>query len=370
MNHTIRHLALCAVAAMLGACSQGEHAKGQAPAAPIQVRIETVRRETVARTMTLSGTLKAVETAAVASKVPGTIREVRVRAGDKVKTGDTLVLLAAAEVEAGVAAARSGIAETEQGLIAARAAAQLSAATFARIEGLLAKGAVTRQEFDEAKARNDQAQAGLDMAAARRDGARSALAEAEARLGYARVTAPFDGWVTERRADPGDFASPGTPLLTVARRAVRVEAMVPESLASALKLGDAATVDLGLATSVAGRVAEMEPAVEAATRSFLVKIDLPPEVSGVELRPGGFARVSLSVGQVERLLAPRAALASRGQLDSVYVRDAQTARLRLVTLGEATGERIEVLSGLGAGEEVIVSPPASLSDGAPITVAP
>jgi hypothetical protein len=117
--------------------------------------------------------------------------------------------------------------------------------------------------------------------------------------------------------------------------------------------------------TVSGRVAETVPSIDASTRSFIVKIDLPA-VAG--LRAGMFGRGAFPGVEREALLVPQSAVLERGQIRSVYVVEKEIARLRLVTLGEARDNRREILSGLVAGERVIVAPPRLLSDGGRVAI--
>jgi RND family efflux transporter MFP subunit len=198
--------------------------------------------------------------------------------------------------------------------------------------------------------------------------ARASLSQAQATLDYASITAPFSGRVIERRVDPGALASPGTPLLLVEDDgALRVEAAVEESRAAELEVGDEASVELdSLPAPVAGRVGELVPNVDVASRSFLAKVDLPADLSG--LRPGTFARVGFRIGTRPRLVVPKSAITSIGALDRVFVVDAEHAHQRMITWGERQGEWVEVLSGLSSDERVVTRPPAALRDGSLVAV--
>ena len=114
-----------------------------------------------------------------------------------------------------------------------------------------------------------------------------------------------------------------------------------------------------------GRVVEIVPSVDSATRTFSAKIDLPV-LQG--LRAGMFGRAAFAAGQREAVLVPEPAVLERGQIRSVYVVEGDTARLRFLTLGEARDNRREVLSGLTAGERIIVAPPPLLTDGGRVAI--
>jgi RND family efflux transporter MFP subunit len=244
------------------------------------------------------------------------------------------------------------------------------------MKDLFDQKSISNQEFDEASARLKVAQASHEMAQARRAQLTSKIAQAEAARraaevmrGYAQITAPFDGVVTEKAAEPGTLAAPGAPLVTLERQGeYRLEAAVEESRLAAIRTGQSAEVVLdALDRSLNGRVSEIVPAVDAAARAFTVKIDLP---ALPQLRSGLFGRARFQLGRRQALAVPAAAVIERGQLFSVLVMEEGRARNRLVTVGQRLGERLEVLSGLQAGDRVIHPAPAGLADGARVEVRP
>jgi RND family efflux transporter MFP subunit len=152
-----------------------------------------------------------------------------------------------------------------------------------------------------------------------------------------------------------------------------VEASVDESHASILTVGATAHVELESAgRQVEGRVTEVVPTIDPTSRAFLVKIELPPARDPLvaALRPGMFARVRFPTGVEERLTVPAAALRLAGDLDRLFVVEAGSAHLRLVTVGQRNADQIEILSGLDPGEVVVAAPPAELRDGAPLEARP
>jgi hypothetical protein len=146
---------------------------------------------------------------------------------------------------------------------------------------------------------------------------------------------------------------------------LRLETSIDESRLGIVRIGEQVEVEIGgLNSTVRGRVAETVPSIDAATRSFTAKIDLP-SVPG--LRAGMFGRAAFPDRKREALLVPQSAVLERGQVRSLYVVEGDTARLRFVTLGEGRGRR-EVLSGLTAGERIIVTPPSLFSDGTRVAI--
>ena len=176
-------------------------------------------------------------------------------------------------------------------------------------------------------------------------------------LGYTRLAAPFSGIVTARMADPGTMAAPGVPLLQVDQAgALQLQTTVDESAIGAIHKGMKVEVAIDGAGSadIAGTVAEIVPAADPASHSFLVKIDLP---SSGQLRAGMYGTAEFPNGVRQAILIPRSAVVLRGSLACAYVLDGQgIAQLRYLTLGAAQGDLVEVLSGISSGEKLVDAP--------------
>jgi multidrug efflux pump subunit AcrA (membrane-fusion protein) len=331
-----------------------------------------------------SGTVRGRTTAVLTSRTTGYVRTIKVHSGDQVAAGQVLATLEAHDVEASVRRARAGFdqslatrGEAENGLVAARANATIARSTRDRVARLFASDSISAQELDDAEARaqaataqEQMAQSRIRAASSRIEQAKAEIGEASATLDYARITAPFAGRVIERRADPGNLASPGMPLLVVEEEGeLRVEAAVEEALAGAVHLGDRATVEIdALEAPLEARVTEIVPSIDAASRAFLVKVELAGDVR--KLRPGMFARAVFHVGSRARLVVPRTAVSSLGALDRVFVMDGDHVRIRMITTGETQGSFTEILSGLADGEMVVSAPAPTLRDGARTAVTP
>jgi RND family efflux transporter MFP subunit len=330
-----------------------------------------------------SGTVRALSSSVIASQVMGYVKEVKVQAGDRVRAGQTLIVLDSRELEAAyrqaeaaLDEARSAAVEADNAVASAKANLDLAQVTFGRMKELLEKRSISKQEFDEVSARLRVAQAGYEMALSKRTQLQSRIAQAEQGLksaevmrGYAEIAAPFAGTVTERRVEPGNLAAPGAPLATIERDgAYRLEVTVEESRLAGVHRGQPVSVTLdALGRTVEGRVTEIVPAIDAASRGFTVKIDLPA-LAG--LRSGLFGRARFSLGNRRVLAAPAGALQERGQLVSLLVADGGVAHERLVTLGQKSWDLVEVLSGLSPGEKVILPVPAGVGDGTRVEVRP
>jgi RND family efflux transporter MFP subunit len=275
----------------------------------------------------------------VAARILARIEEVRVRAGSEVKAGDVLVVLDARDLEARVG-------ETGEALRAARARLELARAEKGRVDELIAAGVATR-------ARLDQVTSELRVASAELDRLEQSRSEAETALSHTQIRSPVDGRVVDRLAEPGDTTVPGQPLLRIYDPSVlRVEAPVRESLAVRLQVGDPLRVEVpAVGDAFAGVIDEIVPFAEPGARTLLVKVRLPADA---RLFAGLFARVAIPAGRIERLAVDAGAVERVGQLEfATVVRGDGAFERRLVTTGAGLeGGRVEVLSGLAAGDRV------------------
>jgi membrane fusion protein (multidrug efflux system) len=337
-------LCLLPVLALFAGCAKhpAAEAAAGAPLPPAKVRTATVTMESIASLTEVSGTVRPVQRAQLAAKLMGAIEEMPITLGQTVRAGDLLVKISAGEITARLAQAQ----------------AQLNVARrdLARERELLPKGASTA---DMVRGLEDRLTASEAM-----------VREAEVMLGYAEIRAPFDGVIARKSAHPGDLAAPGMVLLEVEGTAdFQVEVAVPDSLAAGLARGTPLTVELPAAgLTFTGAVAELSSAADTQTRSVLAKISVP---AGTVVRSGEFARVGVPGNPVPTLLVPATALSPLGQMERVFVSGTDhRALLRLVKSGPVRGERVEILSGLDAGERVVVNPPAGLREGQTLEILP
>jgi RND family efflux transporter MFP subunit len=302
------------------------------------------------------GTVRAAESSQLASQTMGTIVSVNAHEGSRVERGQVLVVLDDAQARAGVERATAMVNAATKEVAAAESEVELARTTLQRYQTLIEKKSVSPQEFEEIKTRFTSAEAHRDAAQASRSAAEAALAQARVSLEHAQIRAPFAGLVTSRLVDPGTLATPGMPLLTVENPSqFRLEAFVNESEMAAVRLGGTCgvVIDALGGKSIPGKVSQLVPAADPATRTVLVKIDLPAQAG---LQSGLFGRARFPRGERKTLVVPKTALVERGQLRGVYVVGSdQIASLRFVTLGDPSGDGFEVLTGLDAGERVVAN---------------
>ncbi len=371
------------LAMLLGGCGEVPREKTAGPAAAVAVPVVTVPQEVWPSLYLATGTVRARTSAVISAKLTGYLREVKAQTGDRVREGQVLATLDARDLDVGSRRAeaareevRTAVPEADSAVAAAKANLDLAQVTFGRMQDLFRKTSISNQEFDESSARLKAAQAAYEMARARRLQLNSKLAQvdqevrsAEVSRSYADVVAPFAGVVISKSAEPGSLALPGAALFTIEREgALRFEASVEEARLAAIRVGQPVSVALdSVGRTLDARVSEIVPAVDAASRAYVVKIDLPA-IPG--LRSGVFGRASFRLGSRDVVAIPAGAVTERGQLQSVMAADGGVARVRLVTVGEKNGDRVEVLSGLAAGEKIIFPIPPGLADGARVEMRP
>ncbi len=380
------------LAMFVSACGKKPHATAETPAIVTGVQLETVAASSVNEVYEATGTVRAKTSTVLSSKIMGTVLALRVREGDRVKAGQTLIEIDNREAAAQLQKAQAGLRQAEQAVaeadqasnaaLSAKAAAEankrLAAATLARYQTLLERKSVSPQEFDEVKAKAQVAEAEADRATkmlevlaakkkqgqAQMDQAKADIASAQVFAGYARVVTPISGIVTAKQIEVGATATPGAPLLTIEDAAqYRLEAAVEESQIGKIHLKDRARVKIDAigGEELEGTVAEILPAADPMSRSYTVKLDIS---SSQPLRSGLYGTARFVRGQRQAISVPASAISQRGQLAGVFVVDgANIARLRLIKTGKTYGDRVEVLSGLNEGERIAIDGVAKLNDG-------
>ena len=356
MKIVLRASLLAVLAAIVAGCRGGEPAS-PAVVETMQARVVESKQQQVSLNIRSTGTVHARETAVVSAQVVGRIQQVLVREGDSVRAGQTMVVLDDAALRASANQAEAGVTAAQDEQVAAQTDATLAASTLERYRQLQTEKSVSPQEMDEVAQRAGAASARLEAVRAQTEAARAQESGAHTMLGYSRLVAPFAGVVTARMADPGTLASPGVPLLQVDQAgALQLQATVDESAIGAIHKGMKAQVAIDGTSSadITGTVAEIDPAADPASHSFLVKIDMP---ASSQLRAGMYGTAEFTNGVRQAIVVPRSAVVSRGSLVCAYVLDANgIAQLRYLTLGAQQGNLVEVLSGISPGEKLVDDP--------------
>lgn len=343
--------------ALLAGC--GEEPSAPSPAGePVRARVVAAARTSVPETVSLRGTVEAAGAAVVSTRVMGTVIAVHAAAGDRVARGALLIAIDPQAPQGQLAQARGALVQAE----AARALAEKN---FRRFEALAERDAASELEVDQARAQLQQAAAAVTQA-------EGAVASADSMAGDSNVRAPFAGRVARRMVEPGDLAAPGRPLVEIEPDGERrLVVPVPASLhaRAALAVGSPVAVTLDDRPElgrIAGTVVEAAPGAEPASHAFEVQIALPLPVPAVATGTSGRAWIETAARPA--VLVPRDAILTQGGLELVVLRDEEgRTTTRLVRTGAADGpDRVEVLSGLAGGEEVLVGLGSLPPPGSPV----
>lgn len=342
-----------AVALALSACGgKSEEGKSKAAAqgsAALTVELAQVVRAPLARAVQVSGAVAAWQDMQLGVELSGVrIADVKVEVGDRVRKGDVLVTLDARTLDSELQMAEASLSEARAGVLLART--QLD-----RGDALKAQKLISAAD-------HDQLRAGLVQAEARAATTAAQFEAARLRREFATLRAPDDGIIATRSAEPGMVVMAGAQLLTMIRGG-RLEwrAELNEADLVEVQVGAEVEVVQRDGGKVAGRVRAVSPALNPGTRTGTVHVDLP-EPGG--LRAGMFAEGRILLGSADALTVPIAAVVRRDGYAYVFtMKDATRVERRRVELGRIDGERIEVRSGLQAGERVVSRGGAFLSDG-------
>lgn len=344
MNARLILLSTLGITACALACAEAPSARDQAAAKetgrPIAVQTAEVRATSESGALEIPAAIESSRRATLNSRLAASVVSLNHREGDSVALGTVLVRLESAGLAASLAAAE--------------ASDTAAARDLARAQALLAKGAATRNEVENAT-----------TAAAR---TRAAVISAREALSYATVRAPFAGRITKKIASQGDTVNPGQPLLEIeGPGGLEVTASIEASVYERLKVGQKIDVRIdGVATTATAVIHTLAPSADPSTHRFTLRADIR---GGDGVRAGLFARIAVPVPATERrILVPSGAVIRRGGLTGVYVIREGRAWLRWIAPGDTFGDALEARAGLEASERVALEP-SRLHDGAAVTEA-
>jgi len=325
----------------------------------IKVKVNQVKANTNNPFLSVSGKVKAMNSADLSTRMMGYVNKVHVNVGDKVRKGQLLVSINNADLQAKKAQVNAGITE-------ATAAFNNAQKDYNRFKNLFADNSASQKEMDDMTAN-------FEMAKARLEAANQMKNEINAQFTYSNITAPFSGTITGKNIKAGNMANPGMPLISIETPGdFEVMAMVPETEISQIKTG--ATVDVlvkSINKTIKGKVTEVSTSAKNTGGQYLVKIDL--EKTDAKILSGMFTTVQFPVERKMdnegMILIPTEAIVNSGQLSGVYtVSQSNKALLRWLRLGRTYGNQVEVLSGLSSDESYIISADGKLFNGAKILI--
>lgn len=322
-----------------GAFAQG--GKGGAPSAPLVAETYTVKKTPFSQTLSTVGTLRANESVTLVSELSRRLVKIHFQEGSTVAAGDLLFKLDDSDLQA------------ELGEIQARIF--LANTVKKRVDNLLPSKAISQQEYDSSTAE-------LTILEAQRGTQLVQIAKTE-------IRAPFAGRVGVRQVSEGAFVSPTTPLITlqdVSR--IKVDFPLPERYSSEVKSGQKFTFTVaGNGARFEGEVTVLEPAIEAATRSLLIR-GMCDQPNG--LLPGGFAEVTLSLDQLAHgFMVPSQAIVPSAQGQGIYLVENGKAKLQSIEIGLRTDDQVQILQGVKEGDTIVTTNLLRIRPGLEVTAA-
>ena len=405
-------LALVALSLLMLACGGGSQAQPNANTqnantAPVAVDVTTapaVTRE-LPRFFEATGSLAADEQTDVAPSIAGKVVQVGVELGSYVRAGQMIVKLddndsrirleqTIAQLQQTQAALRQAEAKINlrpgqafdptrvADVGSARVALELAEKQLRRFERLIETGDVSRSSYDQQKAQRDQLKEQYELALnrARQDyaavaAARATVASAETQvaaarrnLSYSLVYSPINGYVSDRPADLGEYVSPTTKVATVVRtNPLRVRMDIPEQAVSVIRVGQSVSVNVSAYPdrNFSGRIHHVAPSVTPNSRTMTVEAEV--ENNEGLLKPGQFATVRILQSETSAaLLVPQRAVRNEAGANYIFIVKNGRAEKRLVQLGQADGDLVEIKSGLAPDEQVATSNVELLNDGSPV----
>jgi len=366
-----------------------QEAKGKAAVASVPAQTVAVSHPMIGDIRSMlqfTGSMEAIQQASIYSRVNGYVEKVLVNRGDAVRAGQPLVIIDHIGLQQAMQSAAAGVQVAQGNLVRDEASLANAKLSFERTRNLAQQGILSRSQLDDAQARLNvaEAQVAADHAAVEQQ--RGSYNAARTNLGYAEIKAPFAGIITQRNFDPGTYvtataggsvAGPGTApsnnaLLQVSDlNAVRVFVYVQEKDLAKVHLGE--PVDIRVDTYPAdvfhGTVSHTARALDPLSRAMQAEVDIPNRDG--RLRPGMYARVALLTSVHHNAMAvPSPAVLSDGSQRYLFVVRGGRAHRQPVVTGDEDGDRTEILSGLGAGDEVVVLGANSLSEGSRLEARP
>ena len=327
----------------------------------IAVKVSGVSENNNSPFVTASGKIEAENSANLSTRMMGYVTKIHVKVGQKVGAGQLLVSINNSDLQAKKAQVDASIMQATAGYNNAKK-------DYDRFVNLFKQQSASQKELDDMTARYEMAKAGLE-------GAKQMRNEVLAQFSYSNITAPFSGTVTNTFVKEGDMANPGMPLVSVeGATKLQVTAMVSENDIASIKKGMPVKVLVKSSNAnLTGKVGEVSVSATNTGGQYLVKINLDKTDSSV--LSGMFVNVQFPVANktqttpTERVLVPETALVKQGQLTGIYsIGTGNVAILRWLRIGKNFGNQVEVLSGLSANEQYIVSAEGKLYNGALVSV--
>lgn len=302
----------------------------------------------VTDTIELEGVVEAIQQSTVSAQTSGSIVELPVDVDDPVAAGELIVRLDDTEQRARLNGAQAN-------LESARATVADAERRYRRISNLFEQQVASQAELDQASTQ-------LETSKARASEASAALAKARKQLSYTRVEAPYAGIVTERFVELGESVQPGQALMSgLSLEQLRVVTELPQSYAQYVRERQQAQIETAAGNALTIGSMTFYPYADERSHTFRLRLNLTN--SDGSLFPGMLVKVNVAVGEREVVQIPLSAVLERGELRAVYVRtEAGENQLRQVRTGDKIADKVEILSGLEIGEQVVTRAEGLLND--------
>ncbi len=405
MRKSIIALIIVLLAGTFG-CSKKEEEAGTTSVVPVQVAPAT--REAIQRVIVAEGVIYPLDQASLAPKISAPVERFLVNRGDHVTQGQLLAVLESKDL-AGAAAESKGqvdqaeasyrlttgaslpeeIVKSQGDVQAAQQAVDAAQRLVESRQKLLSEGVIARKLVDEAQVSYAQARVQLQTAeehlkalngvakegetknaAAQVESAKGRLQSAEAQLGYSQIHSPINGVVADRPLYAGDMAGAGTPLLTVVDISrVVARANVPIDQAAYAKVGDPATITTSNGASAPGKVTVVSPAADAGSTTVQVWVEAGNP--GERMKPGTAVRLAIVADTLrDAIVVPVAALlpSSEGGVAVMAVAADSVAHQKQIKTGVRNSDKVQIVEGVNAGEQVVVGGGVGLEDGAKVRI--
>jgi RND family efflux transporter MFP subunit len=354
-------IAILSISAVLLTSCGGDKKEQITKEPAIAVKVSGVSENDNSPFVTASGKIEAENSANLSTRMMGYVTKVHVKVGQKVGAGQLLVSINNTDLQAKKA-------QVDASILQATAGYNNAKKDYDRFVNLYKQQSASQKELDDMTARYEMAKAGLE-------GAKQMRNEVMAQFSYSNIAAPFSGTVTNTFVKEGDMANPGMPLVSVEGASrLQVTAMVSENDIASIKKGMPVKVLVKSSNAnLTGKVSEVSLSATNTGGQYLVKVNLDKTDSTV--LSGMFVNVKFPVEnktqavQTDRILVPESVLVKQGQLTGIYtIGTGNVAILRWLRTGKTFGNQVEVLSGLSASEQYIVSADGKLYNGATVSI--
>ena len=334
------------------------------------VSVDAVRLEPLSQTIAIIGRLVARQAGRVAAQVAGAVVDMKVEVGDRVKKGQVLAILDTASLAAQQSVVAGELLQARAQLEFDQSDLRLAELGLKRQEDLKQSGAFSKAQYEDWVQKVARANASVARREAVVSTRQASLRVSQINLAKASITAPYDGVVTRRMAEVGSYVRVGDPVVyLISDGTLEIEVDVPSTRVAGLEPGAKVAFELDNGKSFEARVRAVLPSENPLTRTRMVRFEPDFSRNRERLADAQSVIVQIPVGiQRDILSVHKDAIIKRGNESIVFVVSGEKAQSRVIKLGESAGSRIEVLSGLKRGEQVVVRGNERLRGGASVRI--